>query len=57
MGYDLDSGTLEVEFASGAIYVYFNVPAHVYDGLMRAPSKGMYLNQNIKNRYSYQQVA
>ncbi|OHB66192.1 MAG: KTSC domain-containing protein [Planctomycetes bacterium RBG_13_60_9] len=56
VGYDIDSGTLEVEFTSGGIYDYFDVPEREYEALMRAPSKGSYLNQNIKDRYRYRQV-
>ena len=52
IGYDLSSQTLEVEFNSGAVYQYTNVPPGEYEGLMGAGSKGSYLNMNIKGRYS-----
>jgi hypothetical protein len=43
--------TLEVEFNSGAVYQYTDVPQGEYEGLMGSGSKGIYLNTNIKNRY------
>ena len=51
VGYDPESSTLEVEFNTGSIYQYSNVPESEYEGLMNATSKGMYLNRNIKGRY------
>ena len=56
MGYDPTTQTLEVEFHNGNIYQYFDVPQHVYDGLLTASSKGQYLNQNIKLGYRYAKV-
>lgn len=54
IGYDQDSGTLEVEFLrGGAVYQYSGVPAGEYEGLMNANSKGKYFGANIKNHYSY----
>ena len=51
VGYDPESSTLEVEFITGSIYQYSNVPESEYEGLMNATSKGKYLNRNIKDRY------
>ena len=56
VGYDAEEQILEVEFHSGSIYHYFNVPEHKYEGLMRAASKGGYLNDHIKNVYRYRQI-
>jgi hypothetical protein len=39
VGYDAEEQILEVEFHSGSIYHYFNVPEYKYEGLMRASSK------------------
>ncbi len=49
IGYDEHSQTLEIEFNSGRIYQYFNVPSSEYNALMNASSHGTYFNQNIKN--------
>jgi uncharacterized protein len=56
VGYDEGSSTLEIEFHSGSIYQYFDVPILVYNGLMETDSKGQYLAQNIKGRYRYVKV-
>lgn len=56
VGYDAQLATLEVEFTSGEVYQYFNVPEHLYRGLMGASSKGQFLNDNIKYSYRYQKV-
>ena len=56
IGYDESSETLEVEFASGAVYQYFNVGAALHEALMQAPSKGQFLHVNIKNAYPYSRV-
>jgi hypothetical protein len=39
---------LEIRFHSGGTYQYFDVPEHLYHGLMNAPSKGAYFDQHIK---------
>jgi len=56
IGYDATSSTLEVEFNSGGVYRYSDVPEAVYAALMRASSKGSYLNDHIKDRYHCQHV-
>jgi hypothetical protein len=49
--YDLWSGTLTIEFHSGGVYEYYNVPASQYIGLMNAGSHGRYFHANIKDCY------
>ncbi len=56
IGYDAGTETLEIEFLSGAIYQYYNVPQNMYDQLMQAGSKGRFLNTYIKNAYPYSRV-
>ena len=56
VGYDEGSQTLEVEFISGVVYQYYNVSQEIFDQMMNAPSKGAFLNQNIKNAYPYSRV-
>lgn len=56
IGYDANSQTLEVEFLNGGVYQYFDVPQHIYDGIMNADSHGQYLAQNIKGAYRYSKV-
>lgn len=56
VGYDESTQTLEVEFNTGSVYQYYNVTAFLYEQLMKAPSKGQFLNVNIKNAYPYSRV-
>jgi len=56
VGYEAAERILELEFTSGSIYRYFDVPESEYEALMTAPSKGRYLNKNIKDCYQYVQV-
>jgi hypothetical protein len=52
-GYDTRTGTLEVEFHNGMIYLYFDVPEGVYEELIDAPSAGAFFNSNIKGVFRY----
>ena len=53
VAYDEVRELLQLEFRSQAIYQYCGVPAAVYEGLLRAPSKGSYFNQVIRGRFPY----
>lgn len=53
VGHDGFSQTLEVEFLSGAVYEYYDVPEYVYLELISASSVGGYFAQRIKNVYGY----
>ena len=56
IGYDEGSETLQIEFINGGTYQYFDVPQHVFDGIMNADSKGKFLHSNIKGAYRYSRV-
>lgn len=56
IGYDENTSTLEIEFLNNTIYQYFDVPLHIYQGLMQADSHGQFLAQNIKGVYRYSKV-
>ncbi|MBI5841248.1 MAG: KTSC domain-containing protein [Chloroflexi bacterium] len=56
VGYDPVNSVLEIEFNSGGVYQYFNVPASVYQALMSAASHGTYFHANIKDRYRYSRI-
>lgn len=53
IGYDPATQELHVRFLTSGTYVYYNVEEWVFDELMQADSKGIYLNSNIKGRYDY----
>ena len=56
VGYDQLDSILEIEFKSGAVYQYENVPIRVYDVMMKADSVGKYFNAHIKSKYNYRRV-
>ena len=52
VGYESAERILELEFTSGAVYQYFDVPESVWQGLLKAESKGKYFNREIRDDYS-----
>jgi len=46
-GHDAGKRILEIEFTSGEVYRYFDVPVEIFSGLMNAESKGKYFNHYI----------
>ena len=58
VGYDQQEKILEVEFVhDGLVYEYFDVPVMEYHNLMKAASKGNYLQKCIANQYGYGRVS
>jgi len=53
VGYEADAALLDLEFRDGALYRYFGVPAEVYEGLLSAPSKGLYFNHQIRGSFQH----
>jgi hypothetical protein len=49
--YDPTTKILRITFTTGNTYDYFNVPQHIYDGLISASSKGGYYNDYIRDTY------
>jgi len=43
-------------FADGKVYQYFDVPQHVYEELVNAPSVGKYFHINVRGVYRYARV-
>jgi lysyl-tRNA synthetase class 2 len=41
---------------SGDVYAYRGVPGRIFRELEAAPSKGRYVNYEIKGRYSYERL-
>jgi KTSC domain len=56
VGHDPKTLTLEIEFQSGDVYQYLDVPPAVYAEFMRATSIGTFLNTAIKCRYRYVKI-
>ena len=55
MGYDPERDLLEIEFQSGEVYDYFDVPEETWVGLSEADSRGRYFLENIRDLYGYQE--
>jgi lysyl-tRNA synthetase class 2 len=53
VGYDAERQLLQIEFHNRSIYQYFEVPATVYQELLKAPSKGAYFNRSIRSRFDF----
>ena len=51
VSYDESSWTLEIEFRSGGLYRYGDVPKSLYEGLMSAGSKGRFFHTHIRGAY------
>ena len=49
IGYDYPKRTLCVAFISGRVYDYKEVDPEVFQLFLKAPSKGSYFDQNIKD--------
>lgn len=54
IGYDESSQELHVRFLSGGYYIYQQVPSYVFDDFINAPSKGSFLNREIKGVYDFE---
>lgn len=57
VGYESAVRILHLEFCSGELYRYLDVPEELYEGLLRASSKGQYFNERIRDRFPYGRVA
>lgn len=51
VGYSKRLRALEVEFISGAIYRYSNVPPQIYRGLLSAASKAQFYDTNVRGHF------
>lgn len=54
--YDEANELLRIEFQSGKVYYYLNVPRGVYLTLKTARSKGGYFNKYIKGNYEFENI-
>jgi hypothetical protein len=60
VGYHEDSdvhGTLELEFESGCVYQFFNVPPKIYDEFMHAGCREDYYYEHIGSRFPNSRIA
>ena len=57
ISYDEAGHELHVTFVGGATYTYYGVPKQVEAAFRSAPSKGVFFNQFIKDRYDFRRHA
>jgi hypothetical protein len=53
VGYERKTNELEVLFKTGDRYRYENVPLSIYLDLLRAQSKGKYMQEHVIGEFSY----
>jgi hypothetical protein len=56
IGYNCEIEQLQVDFKSGTSYTYDNVPTRVFQDFLHSESKGKFLNNVIKNKYSFNKM-
>lgn len=56
VGYDEDEQVLEIVFTDGRVYHFLEVPPERVLSLLRAGSKGRFLNTEIKPDFGYRAV-
>lgn len=56
VGYDADARMLELEFSSGTLYHYFDVPEFTYRALMHAKSKGYFFQTAIDRKFKFEEI-
>ncbi len=56
IGYDAETATMHVEFHSGRVYEYADVPAEEHANLLAAPSVGGHFSKHIRPHYSGRQL-
>lgn len=57
VAYDQQRTILQVEFRDGSVWQYLGVPFQTYQDLLRADSKGAYLNRHVRNLFSASQLS
>lgn len=56
VGYDDEADRLEIEFHSGGVYQYLDVPERIYTDPLGADSRGRYFHDEIRGQYSFRQL-
>ncbi len=50
------SRVLEIQFESGRIYQYYNVPEEIFLEMLNAPSKGKYFNAAVRGKFPFREI-
>lgn len=57
VGFDVENNILEIEFNSGGVYKYFDVPKVVFEQLMSASSHGKFFHREVKGNFRFERVS
>ncbi len=56
IAYHADRQELQVAFASGRTFVYYDVPKRIYDAYVASPSPGAFFNIAIRGRFQFHEL-
>lgn len=56
IGYNGEKQLLIVQFVSGAVYHYKDVPPRIYKAFKSSKSKGVYFNDHVKDKFHFNRV-
>ena len=56
VGYDPSTRILEIEFTTGAVYHYLDVPLELYNDLLEAPSHGRFFHSRIRRTFTHHRI-
>jgi len=56
VGYDQRTGEMEVEFHTGRVYRYNQIPGIIHDGLLAARSPGGFLREWVQGRFDAKEL-
>lgn len=54
--YRADRRELQVNFVTGRVYVYYDVPEREVEAFRAASSKGRYFNAHVRDHYAFREV-
>lgn len=54
--YNSRTKTLNVEFANGCEYQFFDVPKEIHIEMTKCESLGKYFNESIKNKFEFKKI-
>lgn len=56
IGYERKNSMLQVEFITGPVYQYYDVPETIYQDFLNASSYGGYFENQIKGRFNFRKI-
>ncbi len=54
--FDGNTRTMQIEFTTGGVYAYDDVPHEVYNEMCEAESVGRYFQANVRGRFKYRKL-